>query len=278
MTTATDRRRLTAFINGHECFARGRGSDTGQRMHKKTAILIGKILLCLTLLALIAWGVVKAWPLLVSGDLAETIRGFGKWSIAVFLGLQLLQIFVAFLPGEPLEIAAGVLYGAWWGLAVCLLGIGIGTVSIYYGTRLLGAKSIENNKKFDKFRFLKDPKKAYRLVVILFLIPGTPKDVLTYFGPFIPVRPERFFAAAILGRIPSVITSTLAGASLYDGNWKMTIVYFAISAVLALGGILLNKKLEEKWRTRREQKQLALSEGDAVNEKAGETENVFDGQ
>ncbi len=220
-------------------------------MKKKTIL---KILAGALILAALIYATIKLFPIIKSGEIVEIIRGYGGWGVLIFLGVELLQIFAAFLPGEPIEIAAGVLFGAWWGLLLCLLGIFIGTVAIYYGVRLFGAKSIENDPRFDKFKFLKNPETAFRLVFILFLIPGTPKDILTYFGPFIPIKPRKFILAAVFGRIPSIITSTLSGAALYDGNIKMSIIYFLIGAVLAAIGLLINKKLEDKLNKRKEQK------------------------
>jgi uncharacterized membrane protein YdjX (TVP38/TMEM64 family) len=205
-----------------------------------------KVLAVLLFIAAMVFASVKLWPLIRSGDIARVIRSFGAAGVLVFLGLWVLQLLAAVIPGEPFEVAAGVLYGAWLGLGICLVGVLIGTVIIYYGVKLLGAKSIEQNPRFDRFRFLKDPQKAERLIFILYLIPGTPKDILTYFGPFMPVKPVNFFAASVFGRIPSIITSTLAGAAIYDGNWQMGIVYFAIAAVLAVAGILIDKKIRDR--------------------------------
>lgn len=214
-----------------------------QKMKKKTIL---KIALGAVIVAALVYATIKLFPIIKSGEIVEIIRGYGGWGVVIFLGVQLLQIFAAFLPGEPVEIAAGVLFGAWWGLVLCLLGIFLGTVIIYYGVRMFGAKSVENDPRFEKWKFLKNPDTAFRLVFILFLIPGTPKDILTYFGPFVPIKPRKFIMAAVFGRIPSIITSTLSGAALYDGNIKMSIIYFAIGAVLAAIGLFVNKKLEDR--------------------------------
>ena len=52
------------------------------------------------------------------------------------------QIFLAFLPGEPLELAAGFLFGSVGGTLLCLVGSLLGTALVYllvqrYGKRLV---------------------------------------------------------------------------------------------------------------------------------------------
>lgn len=220
---------------------------TKQNYGEKMKSKIIKIVSVILIVAVFTYATIRLMPIIKSGEIVDIIRSSGAWGVLIFLGLQLLQIFAAFIPGEPFELAAGVLYGPWLGLLFCLIGVALGTVAIYYGVQLLGAKSIENNPKFDKFRFLKNPETAYRLIFILFLIPGTPKDILTYFGPFIPIKPRRFFVAAVLGRIPSIITSTLAGSAFYDGNLKMSIIYFLLGALLAGIGLLVNAGIEKKY-------------------------------
>ena len=39
-------------------------------------------------------------------------QGIGGWF--VFLGIQVLQVVVAMIPGEPVEIFAGLMYGPLW--------------------------------------------------------------------------------------------------------------------------------------------------------------------
>ena len=41
------------------------------------------------------------------------VRNAGPIGFLILLGLQFLQIVVAFIPGEVVQIAAGVLYGPW---------------------------------------------------------------------------------------------------------------------------------------------------------------------
>ena len=56
-----------------------------------------------------------------------------------FLGMLVLQIVVAVIPGEPLEIAAGYAFGAVEGTLLCLFGAFLGRVAVFLLVRKLGA-------------------------------------------------------------------------------------------------------------------------------------------
>ncbi len=179
------------------------------------------------------------------------LRSAGFAGFLTAAGVQVLQVVVAVIPGEPVEIVMGYLYGTWGGLGVCLLGIFAGTLVILLLVKMLGAsfvKDVISEKKMGKLRFLHNAKGLDMVVFILFLIPGTPKDVLTYFVPLTPMKPARFLLIATFARIPSVVSSTLIGASLGQNRWGLGILIFALTAVMGIAGIGLNN-----WYTKRHQ-------------------------
>ena len=161
------------------------------------------------------------------------VRGTGVTGFLAFLGLQVLQVVVAVLPGEPVEIMAGALYGTWGGLFACQLGILVGSVAVYYCVKLAGAAAVDASV-LHKYRFLRDDAHVKFALFLLYFVPGTPKDILLYIGPFMPVSARTFFAIALFARVPSVITSTYAGANIVQGNWKMSLLVFAVTGAAAL--------------------------------------------
>ena len=178
--------------------------------------------------------------------------GISGWFI--MLGIQAAQVVFAIIPREPVEVLSGLLFGAIPGLILCLLGIFIGTVIIYYVVKLLGRPFVEffiSQEKLDKLSFLHDTKKLGPLVFLLFFIPGTPKDLLTYIVPLTNLKPLHFFLISTFARIPSIITSTYAGAAIYQENLWGSIIMFAVAGGLAIVGILINKKLMAYLEKRR---------------------------
>lgn len=217
--------------------------------------------LCVTLLGTLAWFAVtyreQIWLVLTQQSardaFAEYVRGSGISGFFAFLGLQVLQVVVAVLPGEPVELMAGALFGTWGGLGVCMLGLLMGSVMVYYLIRLFGANGI-SPETLHKYRFLRDDAHVHFALFLLYFIPGTPKDMLLYVGPFLPVKPAMFFAIATFARIPSVITSTYAGANLMQGDWRTAVAVFLVTGAAAGLCVWKQEKILAWLRARRKGK------------------------
>lgn len=179
----------------------------------------------------------------------DLVASFGPWSVLFMLALQVLQVVFAIIPGEPIELVMGALYGAWFGCLICLAGVVIGTLLIFLFVKWLGGAFIENladSEKFKKLKFLKNPAKRDVLIFLLMFIPGTPKDLLTYFAPFTGIPLTRFLVLALVARIPSIISSTYVGESFASGSYLKSVVVFAVVGVVSLCGILIYNKILEK--------------------------------
>lgn len=166
----------------------------------------------------------------------------------IFVGIQIMQVFVAFIPGEVVELAAGVVFGVWEGLLLSLLGIVIGSAIIFLLTKTLGLKFISlfvDPKKLNEFSFLKDDAKLDTLVFIIFFIPGTPKDLLTYFVGLTKMKFHVFILIALVARIPSILTSTWCGNELIEGNYTKSIIIFAVTAVVGLLGLWIYNRISK---------------------------------
>lgn len=189
-------------------------------------------------------------------DFIENIRASGLKGFAVFIGAQVLQVVVAVLPGEPMELAGGALYGWFGGICACMLGLFIGNVCIYYLVKAFGAKRIDE-AVFHKYWFLRDSEHVHIALFLLFFIPGTPKDMLTYLGPFLPISAKSFFLLSLGARIPSIATSTIVGAQFASGDWRIAVGLYAATGAVSLLCILGNKKifaLIKAWHTHRQNK------------------------
>lgn len=173
----------------------------------------------------------------------EYIHSKGSWGVLILLGVQILQVVVALIPGEPIEVIAGLLYGTFGGYLICLAGMLLGTVFIFYMVKWLGASffhDIIDESKFERFTFLKDTRRLEVITFILFFIPGTPKDILTYFMPLTRIKPLVFFTIVVVARIPSILSSTFAGASIGEGKWLQTVIIFLVIGVIGILGICFN--------------------------------------
>ncbi len=182
-------------------------------------------------------------------QLQQQFESLGIKGWVFFLGIQILQVVVAMIPGEPIEIFAGLMYGPVIGTLSCMLGIFIGSILVYFLVKKIGMPIVSifiEPEKFQNLRFLKDKERFERIAFLLFFIPGTPKDLLTWAAGLIDIRPIRFFIISTIARLPSILTSTLAGASLISGNFATTLIIFVVTGCVSLMGILIHRKLAEK--------------------------------
>ncbi len=174
------------------------------------------------------------------------VESMGFSGFFLVLGIQIIQVIIAFIPGEPVELLAGVLYGAWGGLFLCLLGIVIASSAIFFTVRRFGyplVLRLFGKEKIRDFKFLSNAEKVEIVTFILFLIPGTPKDMLTYLAGISGIKPSRFLLLSAFARIPSIVTSTTMGATMSHGDWKMTLFIFLLTAGTGLLGILYKDKI-----------------------------------
>ena len=167
--------------------------------------------------------------------------------------IQMLQIVIAFIPGEFVQVMAGVMYGTWGGLALCLTGCVLASAVIFTLIRRLGRDFVIKffgEEQLSKYDFLQDSSKLETLVFILFLIPGLPKDLLTYIVPLTPISMTNFLVLSTVGRLPGMIASTLIGSSVSNANWPLIIGIFVVVIVIALLGIWKKDALMD-WAKKR---------------------------
>jgi len=152
-----------------------------------------------------------------------------------------LQVIVALVPGELVEIAAGYIFGAWFGALICFIGTMIGSVIVIFLTRKIGRRFIEAlcpREKLESLPILNEPKKRDSLTAMLFLIPGTPKDLLTYVIALTEMSiPTYILLTAV--RFPSIIISTIGGDALINKDLTKAIWIFIIAAFVSALGYFL---------------------------------------
>ena len=184
------------------------------------------------------------------------IEGFGVWGVVVFVAIRVLQTVVKFIPTEPIEIAAGLVWGWFGGFLLCLLGNIVGSVIILVMTRRIGMRilrvfRLEN--KLQSMRFLQDREKRNRLLFIFYLVPGTPKDTMTYFAGLTDINRIEFMILSSIARIPAIVSSTICGAYLGANDFKVAAIVFVVSALLSIPGGILYKKISARYVQNRPQ-------------------------
>jgi uncharacterized membrane protein YdjX (TVP38/TMEM64 family) len=179
------------------------------------------------------------------------INGLGVKGMAILLGIQALQIVVAVIPGGLVEILAGAAYGAWGGFAICILGCLIAGAGIFLTVRIFGVPLVERffgKKLTGAYSFLGNAKKVSLALFILFLIPGVPKDALTYIAPLGSIKLGRFLLIATAARSPAILMATMLGSSVLQGNWTLIALLFAATALTGIAGLLYGGRIVDKLK------------------------------
>ncbi len=211
-----------------------------------------KFYLCLSLAALVA--VMALGTLLLRGVIAgftdgpgarEAFRSQGIGGYLSFLGMQVAQVVFALIPGEPLELLAGCAFGAGLGFALCQIGVLIGSTVVFLLVRRAGrgaAGVLMGETAYRKLSFLLNESRLPLTLFLLYLIPGTPKDLLTYFAGLTSIRFGPFLLLTTVARTPSVLSSVLVGSSLMAERFTAGAILLGGTAVLGLGGALLYRR------------------------------------
>ena len=192
----------------------------------------------------------------------EKVNSSGIYGFLSLLGLQFAQIFLIVLPGEPLEILAGMCYGAVGGTLFTLFSVAITTTVIFMITRKFGKELIYDSfgkEKIDKIensKVFQNPKNIEFIFAICFAIVGTPKDLLTYIGALFPIKPFKFILIATFCRFPSIISSTIVGQYFSRGNWKVSIIVYLITLIFTFLIIVLVKFFDKEKITEKALKEL----------------------
>ncbi len=174
----------------------------------------------------------------------------------IFMAICFVQVVIAFIPGEAVEIAAGVIFGPFWGTLLCLLGITLGSIVVILLVRLFGRKFVESlysRDKIDSLPILNNPKKRNTMVFLLFFIPGTPKDLMTYIVGLTEMSIPMYIILTTIARIPSILMSTLGGDAVGEGKIIKAIIIFAATALISGAGYLVYTLIQKKMQKKEKQ-------------------------
>lgn len=193
-------------------------------------------------------------------DFRAYIQSFGPLGWLVLLGLQFLQVFIALIPGELLETAAGYAFGPVLGTVICYAGVAAASALVFLLTRRFGVKLVEvfvSRDKINELRFINTARKRNILIFLFFFIPGTPKDLLTYFVGLTDIKLGTFLGISMVARLPSVLSSTIGGHLLGVGQYSGAIWLYGITGAVSLIGILIYNTIVKRRKKANTDQQAA---------------------
>ncbi len=177
--------------------------------------------------------------------LRALVLSYGNLAPVVFIGLQISQVVVSFIPGEATGFLGGFIFGVLQGFIYSCIGLTIGSLIAFGLSRWLGmrfVRRIVRPELYQKFAFLQEPRGIF-VVFVFFLIPGFPKDTLSYILGVTPIPLWAFLVTMTLGRMPGTWLLSLQGAKFQAGDSFSWALLVAIGTFLLLMGYLYRDRI-----------------------------------
>ena len=185
------------------------------------------------------------------------IAGYGHLSGLVYIIFQIFQVVVSVIPGEIFQVAAGYLFGPFWGILYAIIGCALGEAIAFGLARLLGRGFVRlfmNDEQFEKYSSRMNSNKGYTLCFILYLIPGIPKDILCYVAGASEISFLPFLGLSMVGRLPGLIGSIIMGTLVDSGRYTAALVILGIACVVCVLGLIYREKLQDLMDRLKEKK------------------------
>ncbi len=189
----------------------------------------------------------------------------GVWGKLAYVAMMILQVLVAVIPGEPLELCGGYAFGALWGTVLCLSGATLGSLLVFALVRRWGTALAEvffSREKLQSLAFLHSSPKRDVIFWLIFTVPGTPKDLLCYFAGLTDLPLGKWILICTVGRLPSVITSTVGGHALGGQHYLFAAGTFAVTLAVSGIGLLIYRAVLRRHNENGREQEPPLSSGD----------------
>lgn len=162
------------------------------------------------------------------------IAGFGMGAPLVFMGIQVLQVILAPIPGEATGLIGGYLFGTLQGFVYSTIALTVGSWISFGIGRLLGRRFVRKmipGASLERMDFLLRHQ-GVLVVFILFVMPGFPKDYLCLFLGISTLPLRVFMLLTAIGRMPGTLMLSLQGESLFEGNYTLLVVLFGVCLLI----------------------------------------------
>ena len=196
-----------------------------------------KIILGLGILVFIAIAFV-ARERFDSAPLIEWLRSAGPWAPVVYT-LVFLIAPVLFLPGAPITIAGGALFGPLWGTIYSVVAATAGASLAFQISRHIGGEWAER-KAGGIVKRLKEgvEEEGWRFVAFTRLVPLFPFNVLNYGYGLTRIKLSHYVLASFFCMIPGAAAYSLIGyagrEAVIGGEWPLLQIGAAVGLILFL--------------------------------------------
>ncbi len=164
----------------------------------------------------------------------------------ILIALQVLQVLICIIPGQPIQFAASYMYGVIIGYLISIAGAFIGATISFYVARILGRNAMHvlfGEEKIENYRRKLNSGKGLMAVLLIYLIPGVPKDLVAYAAGVSEMRYRSYILISTIGRSPGMIGSLLLGYFFSKGNYAAIAVLAVITVVILVVCLIKRREL-----------------------------------
>ena len=190
-------------------------------------------------------------PMLKKGDVDELqayLRDIGTWKgILCTVLLQMLQVFSLVISGLPIQVAAGVVYGTFFALVICLLASTLAlTLSLLLwktmGRRMAKWFPVEEKQLRIIDRLAESGTPPRFAVFLAGMIPVLPNGLIPLLAARLDITVPQFTLWVALGSLPNMLLCCAIGNRLIRGDWLISILY----VVIMMGLVVLLWKRQDR--------------------------------
>ncbi|HEY2994366.1 MAG TPA: TVP38/TMEM64 family protein [Methylomirabilota bacterium] len=184
--------------------------------------------------------------------LRDTVASWGWAAPLVFMAIQALQVIISPIPGEITGPVGGALFGTLWGVIYSTIGLTFGTLFCFWVGRKWGEPLIRpwlSEHHWEKMNFILEAEGAI-ICFILYLIPGFPKDIISYLFGISPMPFWLFAVVSTVGRIPGTWISSYFGAHVGEQQYIYALVFIALVAAACLPLYYYRERILSRFRSK----------------------------
>ncbi len=182
-------------------------------------------------------------------------RGYAEF---IFIGLQVVQVVAAPVPGEVTGFAGGILFGTFRGIVFSTIGLTLGSWLAFGLARLVGRPLVEivaNPETIKRYDYVMKHKGMF-LAFLMFLIPGFPKDILCYILGLGHMGQRDFLIVSTAGRLLGTTLLTIGGTFFRDERYGAFYTLTGISIGVILLVMIYRERIERWFRLLRAAQRL----------------------
>lgn len=182
--------------------------------------------------------------------LLHFINEHRAYAAFIFIGLQVLQVVAAPVPGEMTGFVGGMLFGTTAGIFYSTIGLALGSWIAFMLARLAGRPLVEMVVKAEtikRYDYVMKHKGLF-LAFLMFLIPGFPKDILCYLLGLGHMGQRDFLLVSTSGRLLGTTLLTLGGTFFRNRQYGALFTLFGISLFLILITMVYRETIERWFR------------------------------